>query len=298
MVGFASLFGGGRLADIGAMAAGCDLLWDVELNGVIAAIGSQLAGKTYVCCVTEMDWAKVDVPDILWASPPCPNFSVAKHGRSETDSDRVIAESVVDAITILKPKVFVLENVEGYRRSDSFQSIVNALYGLGYWCEWSVLNSADFGVPQTRKRLILRAVKDGFVPALPEPVEWVGWFRSIEDLIPTLPDTKFTQRQIEAIPEYEDLILVEGSGNRSESFTVRRYREPSFTIRASASKKASKAKLEQGRVVKITARALARFQSVPDWYVLPDNNFSLASRIIGNGVPCKMAQAIVDSVMP
>jgi site-specific DNA-cytosine methylase len=42
----------------------------------------------------------------------------------------------------------------------------------------------------------------------------------------------------------------------------------------------------------MTPRCLARFQSVPDWYELPEKT-SLACKIIGNGVPCKMMQALL-----
>jgi DNA (cytosine-5)-methyltransferase 1 len=48
-------------------------------------------------------------------------------------------------------------------------------------------------------------------------------------------------------------------------------------------------------VVKITPRGLARFQSVPDWYILPKPD-TLAAKIIGNGVPCLLYQRIAESM--
>lgn len=225
---FASLFGGGRLADIGAMQAGCHLIWDVEVNLAIAEVGAQLPGKVYTRSVTEMDWRTVERPDILWASPPCTNFSVAKTNAVETEQDKTLALAVVDAIDTLLPPVFILENVEGYKRSASLEFIEGALFALGYWVDRQVVNAADFGVPQTRRRLILRAIKGGFVPSLPQPQAWKGWYQAVEDLVPSLPETKLAQWQIDRMPETLVSCLVPG-GNAS-SFSVRELLEPSRTI--------------------------------------------------------------------
>jgi len=71
-----------------------------------------------------------------------------------------------------------------------------------------------------------------------------------------------------------------------------------FTVKASmANQVKPKAWLEQGRVVRMTSRALARFQTIPDWYELPEKNV-LACKVIGNGVPCKLAQVVIESLLP
>ena len=67
---------------------------------------------------------------------------------------------------------------------------------------------------------------------------------------------------------------------------------PSPTVTTAHDATKYRAWLEQGRVVTMTSRALARFQSCPDTYVLPTNN-KLASTIIGNGVPCLLSEAIM-----
>lgn len=201
MTTFASLFGGGRLADIGALQAGCELIWDVELESAIAEVGSQLPGKTFVQSVIEMDWKKVEPPDILWASPPCVNFSAAKASAAETDLDIALARSIVDAIAALQPKAFILENVEAYKNSASLKLTEEALFSMGYWISREVVNSADFGVPQTRRRLILRAIKNGFVPPLHGGKKWVGWYEAIADLIPSLPDSQLAQWQVDRLPK-------------------------------------------------------------------------------------------------
>ena len=82
--------------------------------------------------------------------------------------------------------------------------------------------------------------------------------------------------------------VVEGTDLRN--LTVRTADEPIYTI------KASRAWLDQGRVVRLTPRALARFQSVPDSYQLPARA-ALACRTIGNAVPCLVAQRVTESLL-
>lgn len=221
MVTFASLFTGFGLADVGAGMAGCELAWGVEIDPLIGAVTEANLGhrdKIHFRSVTDMNWAKLERPDILWASPPCPNFSVAKAGAKETAQDKALAQAIVEAIKVLQPHVLILENVEGYKRSKSLEFIEGALFALGYWCDRQIINAADFGVPQTRKRLILRAVKGGFVPSLPPALPWVGWYEAIEDLIPDLPETKLANWQLERMPkDLRESLLVCGMGNRGEA---------------------------------------------------------------------------------
>jgi site-specific DNA-cytosine methylase len=67
-----------------------------------------------------------------------------------------------------------------------------------------------------------------------------------------------------------------------------------MTLSAAAVKGPPRAWLEHGRVVQMTPRALARFQSAPDTYQLPQSN-KLACRVIGNGVPSLLAQRVAES---
>lgn len=340
---FASLFTGGGLADVGAMAAGYKLLWGVEYDPAIAAVANANlphADQVYAESVVGFDWATLERPDHLHMSPPCQDFSVAKStGKVSNDND-ALAQACVDAIKALQPSTVTLENVEGYRKATGFQAIVDALWGLGYWVNVDVLNSADFGVPQTRRRLILRAVKGGFPKPLPEPVKpWKGWYQAIEDLIPTLPETQFAPWQLKRLPES----FLYGNGtysappanhpaqtitssdnqtgvrayfvedqNSSRNATIRSIDEPVPTVISGAlrrpisspkaylvdgianDKGSSRASTPSGRVVRMTPRALARFQTVPDWYALPEKN-ALACKIIGNGVPCLMMQRIMET---
>lgn len=199
---FSSICTGGGLADIGAMQSGLQPAWGIEIDPRVAEIASHnLKHTVHAQNVVDTNWSKLDKPDVLWASPPCPNFSNAKRSGKETALDRAIAQSIVDAVKTYVPRVFILENVQGYSKSKSLQFIEGALYGLGYWCDRQIWNAADHGVPQSRKRLILRAVHNGFPAPMPAKQQWIGWHQAIEDLIPSLPESEFAPWQLERMPD-------------------------------------------------------------------------------------------------
>lgn len=185
---FASLFSGGGGADIGAAMAQFQPIWGVELDLDIAGVyAANLGHQPIVKSVVEVNPNSLERPDVLWASPPCQEWSVARSKSLPKRVDADIGYSIIPFLKTLQPKTFILENVEAYRKARVFHALVDVLHQLGYWTSWSVLNMADFGVPQTRRRLILRAVKDGFVPSLPQVQKWCGWYEAIANLIPTLP---------------------------------------------------------------------------------------------------------------
>lgn len=337
---FASLFSGFGLADIGAMQAGIELAWGIELDPQIADVSRQLGHTIYNESVTEIDFCKLEKPDILWASPECQRFSSANKKRGETPKDIELAKAVAKAIRTFEPKYFFLENVEDYKRSIvSLPLIENTLYELGYMCDRQIVDAANFGVPQNRRRLILRAIKGQFVPPLPLPVKWVGWYEAIADLIPGLPEVELAPWQVKAMeasdapqffkallvpggnisnPRKESqpshsvvssdgnipkAILIEGAGARSDrNINLRTHLEPSWTLRSSIGANGTVKRLanavvgEPCRTVALTPRALARFQTLPDWYELPSKT-SLAVKGIGNGVPCLLAKTVIESCL-
>lgn len=202
---FASLFTGFGGADIGAQAAGYTLAWGLEHRADIAAVANaNLGNHVRIADILASDPNTFARVDLLHASPPCPNFSVAKAGRGETAHDLALARRVAEFVTVLKPRAFTLENVIAYQSSNSWRVIEDALWQADYWVRVERVNAADFGVPQTRRRMIARAVRDGMVPGLPAPVPWSGWYAAIADLIDDLPDSQFAPWQLKRLPELID----------------------------------------------------------------------------------------------
>lgn len=175
----ASLFSGGGGVDCGAKIAGFQPIWSIEKDPDVAEVyAANLKHQPIIKSVADVNPFCLERPDVLWASPPCQEWSIARSKNLPPREDADIEYAVIGFLEILQPKVFILENVEGYRKARVFHAIVDVLHHLGYWVQWEVLNMADWGVPQTRRRLILRAVKGSFVPPLPPKQKWVGWYGS------------------------------------------------------------------------------------------------------------------------
>ena len=106
--------------------------------------------------------------DLLAGCPPCQGFSAlrTKGRQSAVDDDRndLLLEFLRLAEEIL-PRFVLLENVPGLARDDLFGQFTDGLEALGYGVANSVLDSADFGVPQRRRRLVLVAGFEEPAPA-------------------------------------------------------------------------------------------------------------------------------------
>lgn len=233
MTSIGTLFGGFGGVDIGARQAGLELAWGVEYDAAIAEVANaNLGNHVRVANLLDCDPIGFEAVDILHASPPCPAFSVANAGKGETALDIALGRKVAAFVATLKPKVFTLENVWAYRLSRSWHIIQEELHEQGYWVSVDHANAADYGVPQTRRRMIVRAVLGGFVPYPPEPVAWVGWYAAVADLIDTLPESQFAPWQLARLPELLQTVLVPQGGDQNYDLSVHAKEEPSFTITA------------------------------------------------------------------
>jgi len=98
--------------------------------------------------------------DLLAACPPCEGFSTmrTKNGaRRNLDRRNDLIFDVLRIVRSVMPVSVMLENVPGLSRNYRFRSFVKSLEGLGYKTKWAVVNAADYGVPQHRRRLVLLA---------------------------------------------------------------------------------------------------------------------------------------------
>jgi DNA (cytosine-5)-methyltransferase 1 len=98
--------------------------------------------------------------DLLLASPECTNHSPAKGAKPRCEDSRRTSHYVLNFARRLKPRWIVLENVIQIRNWRGYGSLTDDLRSLGYFIRPEILDAADFGVPQTRRRLFLLCDRD------------------------------------------------------------------------------------------------------------------------------------------
>ena len=111
-----------------------------------------------ITTVTDEDVRQLGGVDIITGGFPCQAFSVAGKRGGFEDTRGTLFFEIARLARILKPHYLLLENVKGllnHAGGTTFATILNTLGELGYWVEWQILNSKDFGVPQNRERVFI-----------------------------------------------------------------------------------------------------------------------------------------------
>lgn len=118
---------------------------------------------------------------LLVGSPPCTHFSTARGGKPKDDQQRATPRYILRWIEVGQPLVGLFENVPEFenwgpldadghpireRRGEHFKEFIRDIETLGYRAEWRVLNAADYGDPQNRRRLFIQIRRDS------EPIAW------------------------------------------------------------------------------------------------------------------------------
>lgn len=101
-----------------------------------------------------------DIPDheLLVGGFPCQAFSIAGKRRGFCDTRGTLFFEIARVLRQKQPHLLLLENVKGllsHDQGETFATILSTLDELGYDCQWQVLNSKNFGVPQQRERVFI-----------------------------------------------------------------------------------------------------------------------------------------------
>ncbi len=136
--------------------------------------------------------------DIIVGGPPCQSYSTL--GKRQMDDRANLFMQYKRILQILKPTVFVFENVVGILTMDKgnlFKKIQTEFEELGYILKQKTLNAADFGVPQQRERVILVGMKEknNFIYPIPTHGEGLKPYVTLKDAIGDLPCIKSGQEK-------------------------------------------------------------------------------------------------------
>lgn len=237
------------------------------------------------------------------ASPVCKNYSQAKSNHAEVELDKETAASTAEFINAVKPKVVTIENVKGYKDSDAMKTITDALDANGYTWDADVYNAADYGGYTNRERLIVRAVRDGKLPAKPKKMAHKsGWYEAVADIIPTLTEKK------NGVAPWMDIRL------KADGIDWRNIDKPLYVMGSAyadgkiphafadellptlRTKSGDVIVMPDGKVYRAMGRVLARVSGVSDDYKMPFSE-SLSHTIIGNGIPTQLTEHVIAPLL-
>lgn len=268
--------------------------------------------------------------DVVVGGPPCQGFSPLNMRRVGLER-RTLWREYLRALEEAEPEIFVMENVPQLLRSAEYQAFRRAAAKLGFSVIGEVLNAADFGVPQTRRRAIVIGSRLG-APSLPAQTHRSGsevssgmqaW-RTVRDAIGDLSPTPtgkdwhnprsprpISVERYEAIPgegegrfelaerrpEITPACWLRKKSGSTDVFGRLWWDRPAYTIRTEFYKPEKGRYLHPAEHRPITVREAARCMSFPDDFQLPtDQSMTSIARQIGNAVPSRLALHLAEAV--
>lgn len=274
---------------------------------------------------------------VLAACPPCQGFSSLTSKWRKEDERNALVSEVGRLADELRPKAIMMENVPGLAQKGRplFDALLERLEAMGYQTNWSVLQVADYGVPQCRRRLVMLAGL-GFKIPMPEPTHSRSGnnnkpkWRTVHDAIAEMNEpVTFPEAMERGGPQAfgwhvvrqlspanaERLRRSRPGGNWEdipEDIRVPCHRDgykgfpnvygrmvwdqPSATITAGCTTLSKGRFGHPERDRTISLREAALLQTFPPDYRFETPHFERACEIVGNALPCIFAQAIACRV--
>ncbi len=322
-----TFFSGAGGLDLGFSNAGFDVVWANEYDKNIWETYQKNHKDTILDKRSITDISSSDVPDCdgIIGGPPCQSWSEAGAMRGIGDKR---GQLFFDFIRILKdkqPKFFLAENVSGMlleKHGDALNNIKAMFREAGYNLAFKMLNCADFGIPQDRKRVFFIGyhLDLGIEFTFPQPTHLdkhskITLKQTIGDLEHTsLPSKQgnILNREKLLIPNHEYMLGGFSSIYMSRN-RVRSWNEVSFTIQAGARHapchpQAPKFQFVEPNVRifvpeqeylyrRLSVRECARVQTFPDDFKFYYTDIADGYKMIGNAVPVNMAYILANKIM-
>lgn len=156
------LFAGAGGFSEGARLAGYSVAWAANHWREAVRWHWENHPNTHHACqdLQQADFTEVPRHDVLLASPACQGHSPARGSdRPHHDGQRATAWAVVTCLEVHRPAAAVIENVPEFERWTLYPAWCSAMQALGYALAPHILDAADHGVPQHRRRLFIVATR-------------------------------------------------------------------------------------------------------------------------------------------
>lgn len=248
--------------------------------------------------------------DMLAGCPPCQGFStlVTKNGLHRIDDPRnILVYDFLRFVEGLLPKTIMMENVPDLAKTMRFKRFCTQLRELGYQFEFRILNVADYGVPQRRRRLVLLGSRFGAMPFS----EHDSVRRTVRDTLSNLPSKSVHDDPLHDVMDkrssrIKDLIkkIPKDGGSRTDLLKRHQLRchkkfdgfrdvygrmawdDVSPTITGGCINPSKGRFLHPTKNRTITLREAALLQSFPmNYYISLDRGKYAAAALIGNALP-------------
>ena len=249
---------------------------------------------------------------LIAGGPPCQAFSILGKRESFSDKRGQLVFEYIRLINEMKPDVFIFENVPGILTVNGGQDWERLYYYFqvetGYDLYTNVLNAADFGVPQIRKRVFVIGFRQAtqFIfptPLYRNPTESSLLTQNLPEWIPA----KFALENVDGLDNHK--IRVHGNrvknryknvpqGGRDKVDRTDRIDsdKPSGTVLVGSKAGGGRPFIHPFLPRHITVREAARLQSFPDWYKFLGTS-TAQYRQVGNAVPPLVSLAIGKSIL-
>jgi DNA (cytosine-5)-methyltransferase 1 len=225
--------------------------------------------------------------DVLIGGFPCQDISVNGKQAGVNGNRSGLYKAMIKAIQRVKPRVFVAENVKALLRNPVWlEQVLRDFGSLGYNMHHQLYQAADYGVPQTRERVLIVGTASGVPPYQPpaqerHPASWVTAQQAIWDL--------------ERLDESPQINHIWSLANKSPEQGNRRLiaDRPGYTIRAECH---GNIQYHYKLPRRISMREAARIQSFPDNFLFV-SGLRETERQVGNAVPPVLAWHVARSVL-
>lgn len=310
------LFSGSGGLSLGMKAAGIVSKMAVEIMPDAAATYRGVFPDVEICRedIRNINFRRWRGVDVVAGGPPCQPFSIGGLRRGREDRRDFLPE-FVRAVMEVRPKAFVMENVPGLASFASYLDAVLAPLREFYTISQpQVVNAADYGVPQLRRRLLIIGSRDGYRFEMPpgRPSERVpaGSVLTVTPRGEPNPSKVVYAKRPDLRPNPHHGHLFNGGGRAIE------LDRPSPTILAAAGGNKTHFLDIEGRIPayhrylklgglpyvgelpgarRITVLESAALQTFPDWVRFAGSRSSQYTQV-GNAVPPRMAQAIAEAL--
>ncbi|WP_080804090.1 DNA cytosine methyltransferase [Arabiibacter massiliensis] len=301
-----SLFSGAGGLDLGFKQSGFDVVWANDIDEhAVETYRLNIGDHIVLADISDVSLSDIPDCDVLVGGFPCQGFSVANTKRTLDDERNQLYKQYLRILKSKKPKAFIAENVKGILSiggGEVIERIVSEFSDVGYDVSYKLLNAADYGVPQTRQRVIIAGVRSdlGIEFHFPEASHTPGadedgraWL-TVGEALKGIPDPDGPEADSVPNNVYSSYKLVMNGylGKRPIDPD-----KPAPTVTARGDRKGGVVVLPHpSGERRMTVRELARVQDFPLDFEFTGSRTD-CYRQIGNAVPVGLARAVASAMM-